>query len=207
MPDVGSMPQKLGATFYGRAGTIPSSSADYGGIHLEGGIRVFRVKTLSDRTVLFGQYDLTALLVRNTSAGNLTPGRGVTWAAGFYKRRVDGYSRTTAVAVAGFVDPYLPSVGVRAGDLFWLCVKGPALIKTDLAGGANNLLPEGTVLVALTGATSGATTAGRIAPQDLTGATAVLGAQLQNKVGTAMSARTTANTNVDILVDLSIAGF
>lgn len=75
------------------------------------------------------------------------------------------------------------------------------MMLTDLAAGANNLIPEGTVLVALTAATSGATTAGRVAPQDLTGATAALGLQVQNRLGYALSARTTAQTNTTILVD------
>lgn len=204
MADVATMPQRLGASAYGQKGTIPSSSADYTGIHLEGAIRVFRIKALADKTQLVSQADLSCMLVRNAGAANLLPGRMVTWAAGYYKRRVDGYSRLTATVVAGVVDPYGPAAGFRVGDLFWMAFKGPSYLKTDLAGGANNLLPEGTVLVALTGATSGATTAGRVAPQDLTGATAVLGAQLQNKVGVALSARTTANTNADILVDLQL---
>lgn len=198
------MPQKLGQTAYGQKGTIPSSSADYTGLHLEGASRVFRVKSLADKTLLLGQYDLVAMLVRNAATFNLTPGRLVTWQAGFYKKRVDGFARVGATVVAGAVDPYLPSAGVRAGDLFWLCLRGPTYLKTDLAAGANNLLPEGTVLVALTAATSGATTSGRVAPQDLTGATSVLGGQIQNAVGIAISGRTTANTNVDILTDLQL---
>lgn len=72
-------------------------------------------------------------------------------------------------------------------------------MTTSLAADATNLLPVGTILVALTAATSGSTTSGRPAPQDLTGATALLGNQIQNQIGTALSAKTTANTNADVL--------
>jgi hypothetical protein len=204
MADVASMPQKMGATAYGQKRTIPSDTSLYALPHLEGTLRVFRVKSISDKTLFISNSDLTVMLVRNAAAAALLPGRLVTWAAGYYKKRVDGYARTDAAVVAGVVDPYLPSAGVRVGDLFWLCLRGPTYCKTPLSAGASNLIPEGTVLVALTGATSGATTSGRVAPQDLTGATAVLGGQLQNKVGVALSAKTTANTNVDILVDLQL---
>lgn len=193
---------QLGKTFFGPSRAIPS---DFGhSIKREGDIRVFKVKDINDQTNLINGADLVCIAVRNTSGAALLPGRLVTWQSLFRKRRVDGYARLTATEVAGVVDPYLPSVGVRANDLFWLAVKGPCYLLTDLAGGANNLLPADTSLVALTAATSGATTAGRVAPQDLTGATAVLGAQLQNRIGVAMSARTTANTNAQILVDLTL---
>jgi hypothetical protein len=82
-------------------------------------------------------------------------------------------------------------------------MEGPAVILTDLAGADNNVLNVGTVVVALTGATSGATTAGRVAPQDLTGATALLADQIQNRIGYALTAKTTANTNADVLVDVT----
>ncbi len=202
MADVASMPLKLGATLMGKTRTIDSNALP--GVHLEGGIRTFRIKTLADKTILVNQSDLVVMAVRNVGAAALTPGRLVTWAAGYVKRRVDGYARTTAVQVAGVVDPYLSSSGVRVNDVFWLVVRGLTYAKTDLAAGANNLLPEGTILVALTAATSGATTSGRVAPQDLTGATAVLGAQIQNRIGQVVTARTTANTNVDVLIDLQL---
>ena len=146
----------------------------------------------------------TCILVRNTAAVALTPGRVVTWQADYRGKRVDGYGTATAAAVAGVVDDKLPSGGVAIGDLFWLMVKGPALVKTSLAGDAENVIADGDNLVALTAATSGATTAGRINGQVLTGATQPLADQIQNRIGVAMSAKTTANTNADVLVDLLI---
>jgi hypothetical protein len=143
-------------------------------------------------------------LVRNSSGISLLPKRAVKWESGYRGTRVDGYCAVTAAECAGIVDDQLPAGGVADDDLFWVVRKGPCLLLTDLAGGANNVFSDGTVVVALTAATSQATTAGRIAPQSLTGATAVLGGQIQNAIGKAMSAKTTANTNADILVDLEI---
>lgn len=143
------------------------------------------------------------LVVRNVSGIALLPKRLVTFqqTAGFSTGRVDGYA--TATAVNAFpVDEFLPTAGVPNGDLFYIVTEGPASCITDLAGGANNLLPLGTLVVALTAVTSQATTAGRIAPQDLTGATALLGNQIQNRLGYALTAKTTTNTNAGILIDI-----
>jgi hypothetical protein len=150
-----------------------------------------------------------AVLVRNTSGGVLLPGRQVTWAAGFRGRRVNGYSTTTAVEVAGVVDDQLPVGGVANNDLFWLLRKGPALVKTPLAGGAGNVFAEGNALIALTAATSGAITAGRPAVFDFTATSTGttngdLGRALANRFGRVMSAMTTGQTDAFMLVDLDI---
>ena len=76
------------------------------------------------------------------------------------------------------------------------------MVTTDLAGGANDVINIGDVLTALTAATSGATTAGRVKPQSLAGATSVLGLEIMNMIGRAMSAATTANTGANLLVDI-----
>jgi hypothetical protein len=148
--------------------------------------------------------DTVGICVRNVSAAKLLPKYGCSWAAGYRNRRVDGMTCTTNAEVAGYVDELLPSGGVEIGDLFWLMVSGRHLVKNDLAGGETNVISEGTVLVALTAATSGATTAGRVAPQDLNVATTVLGQAVMNKIGRAISATTTANTNADVLVELDL---
>lgn len=144
-----------------------------------------------------------AILVRNVSGAALTPGRAVTWKAGFRGKRVDGYVRLTNAEVAGIVDDQLPAAGVANNDLFWLIVKGPALLKTPLAGGAGNVFAEGDVLVALTAVTSGATTAGRASVLDLTAATHPAAA-IVNRFARVMSAMTTAQTNADMLVEIDI---
>lgn len=144
-----------------------------------------------------------AILVRNVSGVALTPGRTVSWKAGFRGRRVDGYTTTTGAEVAGVVDDQLPAAGVANNDLFWLLVEGPALIKTPLAAGAGSVFAEGNVLIALTAATSQATTAGRPAVLDLTQTTHPA-SSIVNRFARVMSAMTTAQTNTDMLVDLYI---
>jgi hypothetical protein len=145
---------------------------------------------------------VTLLAVRNSAAAALLPKRLVKFKAGKFGLEVDGYCTSTAEKYAGVVDEFLPAAGVPVNDVFYIVVSGPSLVLTDLAGGANNLLPADTVLVALTAATSGATTAGRVSPQDLTGATAVLGNQVENRIGRALSAATTANTNSGLLTEI-----
>jgi hypothetical protein len=145
--------------------------------------------------------EVECMLVRNDSGITLLPKRMVTQESGT-TGLVDGYSTTTAQAVLGVVDEWLPSTGVVANDCFWIVVRGPTQILTDLAGGSNNLLPAETIVVALTAATSQCTTAGRLAPQDVTGATTALANNVQNAVGRCISAATTANTNTGTVVDV-----
>ncbi|NJL70214.1 MAG: hypothetical protein HC888_00775 [Candidatus Competibacteraceae bacterium] len=142
-------------------------------------------------------------LVRNVSGGNLLPKRLVQFStdAGRYGSRVSGYATTTAQEGVP-VDEYLPAAGVPNNALFWVVVSGPALVLSDLAGGANNVITVGQRLVSLTAATSGATTAGRVAPIDLTGATTPLANQILNTIGQALTAKTTGNTNADVLVEI-----
>lgn len=146
----------------------------------------------------------TCILVRNTSGIALLPKRIARWESGYRGKRVDGYTTATAAEAAGVIDEHLPASGVSDNDLFWLAVKGPSLVLTSLAGDAENVISIDDALVALTAATSQATTAGRVNQQDLTGATAPLANQVQYRLGHAMSAKTTANTNADLLVDLQI---
>jgi hypothetical protein len=141
-------------------------------------------------------------VVRNLNAAALLPKRlvsfqGTAGAAAF--GRVDGYTTTTAALAAGVLDEYLPSAGVPANDLCYAVVKGPALCLTPLSNQSADVAVNG-VLVAITGATSGSTTSGRVANQDLTGATALLANQVQSAVGRAMSSKLTNDTNNSILV-------
>jgi hypothetical protein len=143
-------------------------------------------------------------MLRNKSGFALLPKKTCKYStntADIYPSHVRGHGHLTAERVA-IVDEYLPAAGVADGDLFYGVIEGPSLCLTDLAGGANNLIPIGTSLVSLTAATSNATTAGRVAPQDLTGATGLLGNQLQNRIGVAITAMTTSQTNAGVLVDV-----
>lgn len=143
------------------------------------------------------------MIVRNVSGINLLPKRIASLkASGLnFLGQVDGYA-TTSAAMGYPIDEWLPAAGVPQNDLFYVVVDGPAMVLTDLASGANNNITVGTVLVALTAVTSQSTTAGRVYPQDLTGATAPLGNQVQNRLGFALSAQTTTQTNSSLLIDV-----
>lgn len=186
-----------------------TDSADYGGVQLEGQVTYFDDIDPSTPKVKRSGKKVKAVVVRNVGAAALLPGDMVTWATGYRNRRVDGKSRTTAVEVAGMVDDHLPAAGVAVGDLFYLIVDGPGLMNTPLEGNANNVFTEGQILYALTAATSGATTAGRpvgwggtfTATQTTDGSAALI---MANRIGRAMSAATTGNTNAKLLVDINI---
>ncbi len=158
------------------------------------------------------QRKVTCMVVRNVSGGNLLPKRLVTPVVGSgtgtdFLGRVDGYACLTN-AYAFPVDEYLPSAGVVNNDLFYVVVAGPAKVLLPLAGtDFNGNVAVGSILVALTAATSGATTAGRAAVVNTTGSTQtadysfILNATV-NYIGRALSAATTGNTNADMLVDV-----
>jgi len=149
--------------------------------------------------------EVQCILVRNTSTIALLPKRVVKFAAGYRNQRVDAYCRLDSESVAGVVDEYLPATGVPVNDLFWLVVKGPCLVKTSLGGDVTNFIAEGDPLVALTAATTGATTAGRIQPFAITSNATFAASGAMNLLGRAMSARATTQTNADVLCDLRIA--
>ncbi len=165
--------------------------------HLEGREYIHEDKTYG--TAL----DVRVRICRNNSGATLLPkyvaAFNVTAGKGNYD--VKGYGAVTAER-AHVIDEFIPAgVGVANGDLFYVVIEGPTLAKTDLAAGANNVISVGDKLHALTAITTGATTAGRVYTALFTGATAVLQGQIQNVVGTALSAKTTAQTNGDVLIN------
>lgn len=160
-------------------------------------------------------------LVRNVSGIPLLPKRCVTYqkSAGNYYKRVDGYSTITADSVAGVVDEWLPTAGVRNNDLFWMVVEGPTECLNDLDAVTGTRIDVGNLLIALTAVTSQATTAGRVRAVNPTAAstfTELTGLTVSeanttdgtalaiaaNIIGRALSARTSANTNSGVLVAL-----
>jgi hypothetical protein len=190
-------PFNRGETFY-NGETIDSS--DLGGVHLEGKEWVFEDANPTTGVARTANF-VRCRVVRNTAAAALLPKRIVRFEAdgAEYGCRVDGYATTTAAE--GYpLDEYLPTAGLPVNDLGYIVVDGPAIVTTDIAASATNVVSVGGWVVALTAATSGATTAGRIGAQDLTGATALLANQVQNRIGRALSAKTTNNTAADILV-------
>jgi hypothetical protein len=138
--------------------------------------------------------------VRNSFGAAALPKRIARYKTATNNTEVDGYARTTAAPFAGVVDEFLPAAGAASNEVMYIVTKGPSLVLTDIA--QTDDISVGDRLVSLTAASSQATTAGRIDLQVLTGATAVLGEQILNTIGLAMSAITSANTNSDFLADI-----
>ncbi len=183
-----NMPFKRGATYGAADNTVA--------LQYEG-----REYLMEDPYYGTGMYQRLRIC-RNNSGAVLAPKRAVKFnlTAGKPWSDVAGYSTVTAER-SGIIDDQLPSTGVPAGDLFYLQTEGPCLASTSLAADATNSISVGDALHATTGATTGATTAGRVGESLFTGATSVLAGQIQSVVGWAMSAKTTANTGVDILIN------
>jgi hypothetical protein len=198
-------PFGLGETFSNNFATS-GSTAD--GTQYEGKEYVFEDNDPVAKLSRTNQYKRVRI-VRNISAGNLLPKRLVQFGLtpnsnGAYGGQVDGYAFNAAQRCYP-VDEFLPAAGVEPNDLFYIVVDGPAVILTDLAT-LNPNIAVGDNLVNQTGATSGATTAGRLINQNTAnltnGATSVLANQIQNLIGRAMSAATTNQTNTGILVQV-----
>lgn len=200
-------PFSRGETFYNGA-TIDSSNL--GGQNLEGKIWVFEDEDLTPgkvgaKVIRTGR-PVKCMCCRNVSGTTQYGKFLINLQSGgadgrYYCGRFDGLSYIAGQR-AYPIDEYLPSTGVPNNDLCWIVIEGPAVCMTPLDGAADNVFSVGSMVAALTAATSGATTAGRVYPQDLTGATSPLGNQIQNRIGHALSAATTANTNSGLLVEV-----
>lgn len=187
-----------------------------------GMVHTFPANTLTggparSKTVKTGK-PITAILLRNTSGLTLLPKRlgQLSRAAGYAMiKEVDGYSTTLANTHVVLIDDNLPSSGVPDDDIFWGIISGPGLILTPITDtDFNGDIALGARLVAATGTTTGATTSGRVSNVTFTGATA--GNTLNGfdgfkmaagVLGRAMSARTSAETASDILVDWANRAF
>ena len=195
-------PFARGETYY-NGETI--DAANLGGTQLEGAEWVFEdvhPSTGVKRT----ERPVRCRVVRNTAAIALLPKRLAKFELGAleYGSRVDGYAIASAADTPeeGYpIDEYLPAAGVAVNDLCWIVIEGPATVLTSIANMATDL-DIGEWCVAVTGATSGATTAGHVIPQLLTGATARLAANVQNRIGRALSAAVTDSTNTATVIDV-----
>ena len=142
--------------------------------------------------------------VRNDSGIALLPKRLARFKAATKNTEIDGYCTTTAAPFAGVVDEWLPSAGVADNDIFFIVVGGPSNCLTDIA--SVDTITEGDSLVSLTAVTSQATTAGRVDAAAYAVTETSLANQIKNEIGRALEAKTSANTNADILVDIRYNG-
>lgn len=147
-------------------------------------------------------------VVRNTSGVNLLPKMLVRMElSSDFGGQVDGYARIGSSITVGAekcfpVDEYLPAAGVANNDLFYIVVEGPAIALTGAtAATATGEFVPGTRVVAQTAAASThSTTAGRLA--SLTTVSTFGPYDCLGVVGVALSTRTSANTNTDILIEV-----
>lgn len=194
-------PFERGNTFVNGEYTI--SSTDLPGQNIEGKEYVFEDLdySASGAKAARTNHYVHCVAVRNMATFAIRPKAVVTGllTAGVNFARTGGMCRVTAEAVLGVADEFLPSTGCLQYDLFWCVVHGPSMVLSPLSNTSADIA-VGNVLVALTAATSGATTSGRPTNQDLTGATAVLGEQVMNKIGRAMSLNSTNSTNANVLI-------
>lgn len=155
---------------------------------------------------------ITAVILRNTSGIALLGKRigilDTTAGYGMLENCI-GYSDTLLQDNIVIIDEWLDSNGVADDDLFWGILAGPVKVLVPLAGADyNGDIAVGNQLVAATGTTTGATTAGRVSNVTLpgqTGATQAFSAA-HNIIGVALSAKTTQQTTAgqDVLINACI---
>lgn len=143
----------------------------------------------------------TCVAVRNRAATALLPKRLVRFrltAGTAVFSEVDGYAAETNEERVGVVDEHLPASGVDVNDVFWVTIAGPTEIAVALSGTA---VAVGDRLAAVTAATSGATTAGRVGPSSLSSATTGAGNNGFGVIGRACSVGATTGANVLALIN------
>lgn len=204
----------------GSGGLVPIDSSPFGlgalglgGVNYEGKEYVFEPNSQDD---FLGTYSnastdpngrpIRVKIVRNLSGGNLLPARLVHYNESAYdpdsgqssfcklETAVDGYVNALADKPAGVVDEFLPPGGVAVNDLFYIVIDGPTIFTASTSG---LTVAVGSVLVPGTfGATRNDPLGGRVALQDLTGASTVLAQNIIHQVGKAEVATTTASNAV-----------
>jgi hypothetical protein len=175
---------------YANGGEIDANNL--GGVNLEGKEFIFEVNAPNDPSGADPSgRPIHVRVVRNASGVNLKPRRVVRYkAADPLETQVDGYVSALADRPAGVVDEFLPAAGVPANDLFYIVIDGP----TELTQPATHAsLAIGDRLVPAAGTSATNDDAGRVAKQDLTGATATLANNIQNVIGYAGQAHNVTN--------------
>jgi len=141
-------------------------------------------------------------IVRNSSGIALKPSRLVQLDAANYYNHALGYTITDGQR--GYpVDEFLPSGGVLANDLFWVVLRGPAMLLSGLNADGTNVITQGQEVTALTtAASSQGSSAGAVKSAISSGATTPLFNEIAHFIGVALSSLTTGNTGANVLVDV-----
>ena len=113
---------------------------------------------------------------------------------------VDGYALTLSQQNVVVIDEFLATTGVADDDIFWGIIGGPVTLKTPIAGAGANIAIGSKLCVDASGSTSGVTTSGRVEVFPSTSSLAVW----DGHIGYALEAKTTAETNEDILIEACI---
>lgn len=209
-----STPER-GSTWY-NGGTIDTNNL--AGLEAEGATKIFEDKFWSAAGVKGDRNQarmVACRLVRNMSGVTL-------YAKQLVQLDTANPNRITGRTVVLFyqdaypIDEFLPATGVPHGDLCWVVISGPALCMTPLTGAEFNAtsIAAGDLVGAAT-TNGGSTAAGSTAPAGrVAGLLAVNVALTTNTqynelvryvtgfIGRAISAKTSGNTNADILVDV-----
>lgn len=150
----------------------------------------------------YGRGLIKLVVLRNASAGAFEPKRLVSFKTLLFGRECDGYADVNPELCVPVWDRH--PTNIAQYQAFYGVLAGPTLVKTGMAADATNVITEGLWVVNGTAVTSGATTAGLIVAIDTTGATTPLANQLLTRIGRALTARTTANTRTDTLVQCRV---
>lgn len=203
-------PFARGETFYNSGASATISTTDplgLGGVNLEGKEYTFEVNAQDQGNGYPTGQDpsgrpIRVKVVRNSSGIALKPGRIARWLAATtsaspFECQVDGYAHLEADNIAGIIDEYLPAAGVANNDLFYVVFDGPTSVVTG-ATTAPTVTPGLVLVPAAYGATQGDDLAGRVTLQDLTGATAILAAQISNAIGFADGSAASTQTSFSL---------
>jgi hypothetical protein len=210
-------PFQRGETFmngmtWGLGSSLPSGEQPPG-FEYEGREYIWDDSQMTDTGGYGTGLQVVTRVVRNSSDFNILPGQLCTFTE---TRRGDGATVLLGTNVGGIAeaeatycypaDEFLPPGGVAPGDLFYIVVEGPCMLKTAKTPSgtetANIAIGQKVVSATASGTTDG--NAGAVVAQDIASATSDNGVtvanQIQNAIGRALSATTTNQTGTSILV-------
>lgn len=214
-------PFARGETYYNGQPIDQADPQGLGGVNLEGKEFTFEPNSQDQMATYPAASDpngrpIRVRVVRNRSGVNMKPARVIHYDAGGtftfnnatvgpfnYETGIDGYCyQGVTDRPAGTVDEFLPAAGVPPWDLFYIVIDGPGQAVNQHASPIT-VTPGLRLVPAATGASRTDDLAGRVALQDLTGATGTLGNNIQNSVGFADASNSTADALFNIIVRYS----